>query len=104
MSNISLLVEEEIKALKRIEEAKKEAEKIVEKAKEEARKIKDLKLILEKVSKYIDEQEKLLKEEAESLRRKYFEIAEKIRLIPSEEIDKIAEEIVMEVVGLERGD
>ncbi len=99
--SISVLIEAELEAMKRIEEAKKRAEKIIEEAKKEAERIKDINVILGRVSKYVEEEEKKIKEEAKKLYNEYLKKTEKIKAIPLSKLEEIANKIVMEVLGLE---
>ena len=97
---IGRLIKEEAKIAAMIEEAKKEARRIVEEAEREAKKILDPRRISEEVRKLVEEAEKRIKEEAERIKVRYEKVAERIASIPREELEKIADEIVKEVVRL----
>jgi len=99
--SISILVEEELKAMKKIEEMRKKADEIRKEAEKEKARILNEERILREVEKYIQEQEHLLKKEADELYKRYLERAERIKNIPPPKIEEIVDEIIKEVLGLE---
>jgi len=100
--SISVLVEEELKAIKRIEEAKRKAARIIEEAKKKAEEIKDKNKIMSRANEYLQQKEIELRKEAEEIKQEYVKQAEKIRSIPPEKIEEIADKIIKEVIGIER--
>jgi len=101
MSDVEKLILEEIEATKRIEEAKKKADEIIAKAHEEAKRILDEKNIEERLRKYIEEQEEIIKSEAKEIKESYLDKASKIRSISSDKIKEAVEAVLKEVLRVE---
>jgi len=101
MSDVEKLILEEIEATKRIEEAKKKADEIIAKAHEEAKRILDEKNIEERLRKYIEEQEEIIKSEAKKIKESYLDKASKIRSISSDKIKEAVEAVLKEVLRVE---
>ncbi|MCD6513357.1 MAG: V-type ATP synthase subunit H [Candidatus Odinarchaeota archaeon] len=101
MSDVEKLILEEIEATKRIEEAKKKADEIIAKAHEEAKRILDEKNIEERLRKYIEEQEEIIKSEAKKIKESYLDKASKIRSISGDKIKEAVEAVLKEVLRVE---
>ncbi len=99
--SLSTLIEVELDAMKRIEEAKNKAKKIIEDAKKRASEIVNRNRIMQQVDKYVSEEEKKLREEAKRIYESYLKEIEATRNIPLSKINEISDIIVREVMGVE---
>lgn len=99
--SLSALVEAELNAMKRIEEAKNKARVIIREAEEKAKEIRDIGKIMERVERYINEEERKLRDEAKKIYESYLMAIEKIKRIPLSKLDEVSEMIIKEVLGIE---
>ncbi|MGQ4913620.1 MAG: V-type ATPase subunit subunit G family protein [Candidatus Asgardarchaeia archaeon] len=95
------LILEEREAMKKIEEAKKKAEEIIANAKLEAKKILDETELEDRLKKYIEEQEAIIRDEANKIEEEFRQRAELLKKIPDEKIKEAVEVVLKEVLKFE---
>ncbi len=74
---------------------------VMPRAHEEAKRILDEKNIEERLRKYIEEQEEIIKSEAKKIKESYLDKASKIRSISSDKIKEAVEAVLKEVLRVE---
>lgn len=97
MSIASILLEEK-KAMIYVEEAKKKAQEVIQRAKADAEKILKEAADADVMHRELQKYEESLKKEAERILSEYQTRVEKIKAIPDELIEKVANLIVEEVL------
>jgi len=95
------LILEEREAMKKIEEAKKKADEIIANAKLEAKKILDETELEDRLKKYIEEQEAIIRNEANKIEEEFKQRAELLKKIPDEKIKEAVEVVLKEVLKFE---
>jgi vacuolar-type H+-ATPase subunit H len=98
--SIELLIEEERKSIKQIEDARTKAEKKMGDSQKEAQKILDQAIKKEFVQKYLQKEEEKVNDEAKKVLNKYKKNVAKIRQIPSNKIQKIVDRLLDEVLKI----
>ena len=95
------LILEEREAMKKIEVAKKKADEIIANAKLEAKKILDETELEDRLKKYIEEQEAIIRNEANKIEEEFKQRAELLKKIPDEKIKEAVEVVLKEVLKFE---
>jgi vacuolar-type H+-ATPase subunit H len=98
--SIELLIEEERKSIKQIEDATTKAEKRLADSQKEAQKILDQAIKKEFIQKYLQKEEEKVNEEAKKVLNKYKKDVAKIEKIPSNKIQKMVDRILNEVLKI----
>ncbi|MCW3976221.1 MAG: hypothetical protein NWE86_08300 [Candidatus Bathyarchaeota archaeon] len=98
--SIELLIEEERKSIKQIEDARTKADKKIADSQKEAQKILDQAIKKEFILKYLQKEEEKVNEEAKKVLNKYKKDVTKIKQIPSNKIQKTVDRIIDEVLKI----
>jgi vacuolar-type H+-ATPase subunit H len=98
--SIELLIEEERKSIKQIEDARTKADKKIADSQKEAQKILDQVIKKEFIQKYLQKEEEKVNEEAKKVLNKYKKDVAKIKQIPSNKIQKTVDRIIDEVLKI----
>ena len=98
--SIELLIEEERKSIKQIEDARTKAEKKIAESQKEAQKILDQAIKKEFIQKHLQKEEEKVNEEAKKTLNKYKKDVAKIEKIPSNKIQKMVDRILNEVLKI----
>ncbi len=92
--SIEILIEEERKSMKKIEDAKVQAEKIKAEAQKEAKNILDHAIKKEYIQEYIEKEEKKVNEEAEKTLDNFKKEMVKVKKLPPKKIERAIDEIL----------
>ena len=92
--SIEILIEEERKSMKKIEDAKVQAEKIKAEAQKEAKNILDHAIKKEYIQEYIEKEEKQVNKEAEQTLDNFKKEMTKIKKLSPKKIERAIDEIL----------